>query len=606
MRLVALMGLVLSLAAGTTSEASRGKGNKDNKSKKAGGVFATIVALEPLPLPPPNPAIRLLNIYHSDAIDLLIERVEATYATAMANYRAGKIEAAKEEFDRALSLLLQSGWDIQGDDRLSTEFDKLVENIHSVELAAIERGDILSEHKYEPAPIESFAGLTFPSDPRIKQQVQQEIQSVRSDLPLVSNDLVDGVISYLQNHARGYVENVIKRVGTYGPMISGALREQGLPQDLIYLAAGESALNPFALSRKGAKGIWQFMVGTGSLYGLKKDRWLDEREDPVKSTRAAARHLKDLYQTFGDWFLAMAAYDSGPLTVQRAVERTGYAGYWDLRRLHALPHETENYVPIFLATALIAKDPKAYGFDVAPDPPLAIDQVTVNEPTDLRLVAQLIDRPVEELVRLNPSLQRWTTPVNQADFTLNLPQGTKDEYQKAIASIPPERRVWWRAHKVEEGETLAAIARKYKVSTTALAQANQLQPNGPLIQGVKLVLPLPPGGDWSLARVRESGPRRAVRYRVRPGDTLELIADRFEVTPYQLRRWNGFRSSQVVAGRTLIVYAPAPSRASSHQRTAKSQKARPTQARKSRTGTANPATKASSASPSVKKNPATG
>ena len=170
----------------------------------------------------------------------------------------------------------------------------------------------------------------------------------------------------------------------------------------------------------------------------------------------------------------MAAYDSGPLTVQRAIERTGYADYWELRRLHALPAETENYVPIFLATALIAKDPKAYGFDTPPDPPMAVDHVNVSTPTDLRLVAQLIDHPVEDLVKLNPSLQRWTTPANDPDFVLYLPPGTKDGYEQTIASIPPDKRVWWRAHKVLEGETLAGVARQFHVSPAVLAQANQL------------------------------------------------------------------------------------------------------------------------------------
>jgi membrane-bound lytic murein transglycosylase D len=589
-----LLAMALSLAASTTSEATK---EKQSKKRKTDRTATAIVVPEALPLPAPNPALRSLKTYIPDIVDLLIERVEATYTTAVADYRAGKVEQAKNEFDRALTLLLQSEREIQADDRLSVEFDTLVENIHGIELNAIEHGDVLSEHKYEPPPVESLADLTFPRDPRITRQVQQEIQSVRSDLPLVSNDLVDGVISYLQSHARGYVENVLKRQGTYGPMISEALRKEGLPQDLIYLAAGESALNPFALSRKGAKGMWQFVVGTGSMYGLKKDRWVDEREDPAKASRAAARHLKDLYQTFGDWFLAMAAYDSGPLTVQRAVERTGYADYWELRRLHALPHETENYVPIFLATALIAKDPKAYGFDVQPDPPLAIDQVTVNEPTDLRLVGQLVDRPVEELIRLNPALQRWTTPANQSDFTLNLPAGTKNDYEKTIAFIPPERRIWWRAHKVEEGETLTTIARKYRLSTATLAEANQLQANTSLIQGVKLVLPLSPGGDLSLARVRETGSRRALRYRVRHGDTLELIADRFEVTAYQIRRWNGLRGSQLVAGKTLVVYAPAASsRGSSHAHTAKSRKIAESHERRPPTGTAVPPIKARQAS----------
>jgi membrane-bound lytic murein transglycosylase D len=595
--LLGLAGLVLALAISTVSQAAK---EKESKQKKTVQASAATDALELLPLPPPNPALRSLNPVVFDAVDALIERVEATYETAMANYRAGKAEPAKEEFDRAFSLLMQSGWDIQGNDRLSAEFNRLVENISGVELTAIEHGDVLSEHRYEPPPAESLADLTFPNDPRIKQQVQQEIQSVRSDLPLVSNDSVDSVISYLQNHARGYVERVLKGLGTYGPMITDTLSQEGLPQDLIYLAAGESAFNPFALSTKGAKGIWQFMVGTGSLYGLKKDLWVDEREDPVKSTRAAARYLKDLHQTFGDWFLAMAAYDSGPMTVQRAVERTGYADFWELRRLHALPtHETENYVPIFLATALIAKDPKSYGFDVTPDPPFATDQVIVKEPTDLRLVAQLLDRPIEELVRLNPSLQRWTTPANQPEFALNLPAGTKDAYEKAIAIIPPGQRVWWRAHKIEEGETLATIARRYRISATALALANQLQLNTSLTQGAKLVLPLAPARDWSPANVREQGTRRALHYRVQRGDTVELVADRFEVTPYQVRRWNGLRSSQLVAGRTLIVYAPAATRADSHPRSVKSGNSTQHQTKRSLKGAA-VTTKASAASINVK------
>jgi membrane-bound lytic murein transglycosylase D len=284
------------------------------------------------------------------------------------------------------------------------------------------------------------------------------------------------------------------------------------------------------------------------------------------------------------------------MTVQRAVERTGYADYWQLRRLHVLPHETENYVPIFLATALIAKDPKAYGFEVAPDPPLATDHVIVKVPTDLRLVGQLVDRPVEELVRLNASLQSWTTPSNQPEFTLNLPSGTKDRYDKAIAAIPPEQRLWWRAHNVEEGETLGTIARKYRISASVLALANQLQLNTPLTQGVKLVLPLAPGGDSSLARVRQQGTRRAQHYRVQRGDTVELVADRFEVTPYQVRRWNGLRSSQLVAGRTLIVYTAAASRADSHTPSANPGRSAGRRTKRSLTGSA-VAKKASAASP---------
>ena len=481
----------------------------------------------------------------------------------MADYRSGNLEGAKEQFDQAVEKLLGSDLDIQGDDRLSGEFDKLVEDVYAAEAAALERGDTLSPHNYVPSPLESFSGLTFPVDPRIKQRAQEELKAVRSDVPLVSNDYVDGVLTYLQNHGRGYVSTALKRMGTYQALISDTLRKEGLPQDLIYLAALESAFNPYALSSQGAKGIWQFMLGTGMLYGLKKDRWVDEREDPVKSTHAAARHLKELYQMFGDWSLAMAAYDSGPLTVQAAVERTGYADYWTLRKLHALPAETEDYVPIFMATLMIAKDPKAYGFDVQPDPPFAADQVIVSTPTDLRLVAQLIDKPVEELTKLNPSLLRWTTPPNNPQFVLNLPKGTKDQFEQRVAAIPEDKRIWWRAYKVEEGETLSSIAKKLHVSPVALRQANRLDNESALEQGSHLLVPLAPGKESSLARVHEAGPRYAVKYRVRPGDTLEFIADRYDVTPYQIRRWNNLKSSKLTPGAPLRIYVAGGRRSAS-------------------------------------------
>ena len=566
----------------------------------------TTAVLVPAPPPPPQtlplktpervlpPEVASLP----DATDLLVQQVDALYLSGMSDYRAGNLEKSKQEFDQAVASLLESGLDIQGDERLSSEFDKIVEDVYSVEAASLEGGNALSLHNYEPAPLESFSGLTFPVDPRTRERAQQELQSVHSDLPLVSNDYVDGVMTYLQSRGRGYMNNVLRGVGKYGDIIGEALRKQGLPQDLIYLAAGESAFNPFAVSNKQCVGIWQFSLGTGSLYGLKRDRWVDDRKDPVKSSAAAARHLKDLYQTFGDWFLAMAAYDSGPLTVQRAIEKTGYADYWELRKLHALPAETENYVPVFLATALIAKDPKTYGFDTQPDPPLAIDKVEVDTPTDLRLVAQLIDHPVEDLVKLNPSLQRWTTPGNAPDFILNLPAGTKDLYEQAIASIPPDKRIWWRAHKVLEGETLAGIAKQFRISPVTLAQANQLTASSSLEQGAHLVVPMAAGNESSLARVREAVRHRLIHYRVRPGDTVDLIADRYNVTAYQIRRWNGLRSSKLTPGRTLRLYVEAPATTTSrtsHSRPAAKSKhptARTTTAQKKPAASGNPTTPA--------------
>lgn len=521
-------------------------------------------AKAPAPPPPLAPQVQSPQTSQSavqttrpailDPVDQLVQQADWFYARGMADYQAGNLEKSKREFDQALDTLLESGHDIQGDERLTAEFDKLEENVYTLEAASLERGDSLSVQSFEPAPLDSFSGLTFPVDPRTQQRAREELQSVHSDLPLVSNDYVDGVMSYLESRGRGYMDNVLRGVGKYGQIIGEALRKQGLPQDLIYLAAGESAFNPLAVSNKQCVGIWQFSAGTGALYGLKRDRWVDERRDPVKSTEAAAHHLKDLYQTFGDWYLVMAAYDSGAGNVQRAIERTGYADYWELRSRHALLAETENYVPIFLATALIAKDPKAYGFDTPPDPPMAMDTVVVSVPTDLRLIADLIDSPVDDLVKLNPSLLRWTTPANDSAFVLNLPAGTRDQYEQAIASIPPEKRIWWRAHKVQVGETLASVAAQFHITTASLAQANQLTAGASLDPGTHLVVPLATGRDASLARVRETVPYQLVHYRVREGDTLDLIADRYDVTGYQIRRWNGLLSSKLVVGRTLRLY----------------------------------------------------
>lgn len=508
----------------------------------------------PKPVPPPDP------------VAILIARAEASYASGMEDYRASNFDKAREKFDQAVRVLLESKLDLTSDDRLSKEFDKLVENIHAMEVTTLESESTPTPHKEEPTAIESFSGLTFPVDPNVKERAQREIKSVHSDLPLISNDYVDGVLTYFQGRGRGFIERVLRRLGEYQPIFSEVLNKEGLPTELVYLAAGESAFNPLARSRKGAKGIWQFMPGTGALYGLRRDSWVDEREDPAKSTAAAARHLKDLYNTFGDWYLAMAAYDSGPMTVQRAIERTGYADYWTLRSLHALPRETENYVPIFLATALIGKDPKAYGFDVQPDPPLVVDQVVMSEPTDLRLIAELIDHPVDELIKLNPSLLRWTTPANDAEFKLNLPPGTADIFENAIATIPSDKRIWWRSHKVDGGETVASIAQKYRISTVALARANGIERDTELDEGARLVVPLAAGSESSLQRVHERVPRRAIRYRVRSGDTVELVADRFDVSAYQIRKWNHLKSQQLVPGKTLLVYSGGAGPVSSRSR----------------------------------------
>src|SRR3954447_14289035 len=345
----------------------------------------TLTAAEPAA----KPKIQEKLVPKADPVDALIARVEKEFQTGQADYHAGHLEQAKASFDRAFNLLLSYPAGVRSDERLGDEFDKIVEAVNNIEMAALEQGDGFTQQISEPAPIDVANETTFPVDPNIKSKAEVEVKATKSDLPLVLNDYVAGYINFYSTKGHGYMERALTRAGKYEPMIRRILAEEGVPQDLIYLAEAESGFYPAALSRAGARGMWQFMASRASGYGLERNWWVDERQDPEKATRAAARHLKDLYNQFGDWYLAMAAYNSGPLTVQHAVRRTGYADFWQLYRRGVLPKETRNYVPIILAVTIMAKNPAQYGLDeIIPDKPLEVDRLTINYPVDLRLVAQ--------------------------------------------------------------------------------------------------------------------------------------------------------------------------------------------------------------------------
>ncbi|HYL91662.1 MAG TPA: transglycosylase SLT domain-containing protein, partial [Alphaproteobacteria bacterium] len=246
--------------------------------------------------------------------------------------------------------------------------------------------DDLPEQKVDPAPIDETNQEVAPADANAKATLEAELKNVQSDLPLMVNEYVAGYINYFSTRGRGVFERALVRSGRYREMIERIFREEGVPQDLIYLAQAESGFYPRALSRAGARGMWQFIGARANGYGLERSWWVDDRQDPEKATRAAARHLKDLHEQFGDWYLAMAAYNSGPGNVQLAVKRTGYADFWELYKRNVLPKETKNYVPIILAMTIMSKNPSRYGLDsVTQDTPEDVDVVKVNYPVDLRL-----------------------------------------------------------------------------------------------------------------------------------------------------------------------------------------------------------------------------
>jgi len=511
--------------------------------------------------PAPVPEITATPAPSADPAADLIAKVEKEYTAGQENYKAGHLEAARQNFDRAFDMLLGSELQINSDPRLEAEFDRILEGTNGFEMQALQQGDGFTEQKSEPAPIDQANDVTYPVDANIKAKAEAEIKSTHSDLPLMMTDQVASYINYFSSRGRSILENGLVRSGRYDEMIRRTLKEEGVPQDLIYLAQAESGFHPLAVSRVGARGIWQFMASRARGYGLQRDWWVDDRQDPEKSTRAAARHLKDLYQQFGDWYLAMAAYNSGPGTVQSAVKRTGYADFWELYRRNVLPKETRNYVPIIVAVTIMAKNPGQYGLDhLEKEKAAPFDSVTIDYPVDLRLVAECVDVSAADLQDLNPSLLRLTTPKDHP-FQLHLPTGTKDKFETAIAAVPPDMRVWWRYHKVQAGDTLTTLAHTYRTTSKAIAEANNLEDGQELTPDSKLTIPIAPGKHASTEDTAAYA-HRLTRYKVRKGDTVQTVADNFGVPPTMVRKWNHLKGNSLAGRRIVYVHLPVTPNAS--------------------------------------------
>ena len=328
-------------------------------------------------------------------------------------------------------------------------------------------------------------------------------------------------------------------------MMQKILAEEGVPQDLIYLAVAESGFQPQAMNAgSGAGGMWQFMP-TGA-YGLARNGFFDERFDPEKSSRAYARYIKSLYNQFGDWYLAMAAYDWGPGNIQKVVQRTGYADFWELYRRNAMPKETRAYVPQILAAVIMAKNPERYGLDkVTPDPPVLYDTVHTDYSIDMRLVADVTGAALSDLIALNPSMLRLVTP-RDTGFDLHIPAGMKKLYEDRLKDIPEDRRASWRFHIVKLGETLDSIATSLHARASDIAATNGITAQDPMGVDDELVIPVAAAG----------GGDSPLRYTPRRGDTLITVADRFNVTVEDLRRWNNLADGTLHAGHAMYVAEP--------------------------------------------------
>jgi membrane-bound lytic murein transglycosylase D len=505
---------------------------------------ATAPALPPAPATPSAAAPSVADL-ETQKVNALIAQVDKVYAQGEADYRKGNLSEAKVEFDRAIDFMLTSSIGIKNNSKLEDEFNRIVDAVNGLEMEALKEGNGFVP-KEEPTPADVASDVTFEVDPNIVAKAKADLATTKSDLPLMVNDYVAVYINFFANTQKGHntLLHAFQRAGRYKAMIQRVMAEEGVPQDMIYLAVAESGFNPRALNpHSHAGGMWQFMPSGN--YGLARNAYVDERFDPEKSTRASARYMRFIYDELGDWYLAMAGYNWGTGNVQRAVVKTGYADFWELYKRNNLPAETKNYVPEILAAIIIANHPTQYGFDeVTLDPPVITDTVTVNYPITLRLVSDIVKAPLDELSALNPSLLRMMTPP-EASFDLHLPAGTGTLFEKQIALIPENKRNAWRYRRLSTGDTLASVAKEYHVAAWDLAEANQMQESDSLDGKEALVVPAAP----AVAVIAT----RAQVYTVRKGETLVTIADRFGVSLDQLRKWNNISGIKVNPGRRLRV-----------------------------------------------------
>ncbi len=513
----------------------------------------------------------------TDPVLDLIAASEHHFEAGQSELALGHVGAARRAFDQALSVLMESSYGGRTEPRIREHFDRLVDRISAYEIRALADGDGFTEKQYEPASIDELLAMSATIAPPTATGVTKSTvqgDPVEHDIPIPLNQRVLAFIELFQGRLHDFIEEGMKRGTRYLPMIQSVFRAEGLPLDLAYIPLVESAFKPNALSKAKAKGVWQFMRGTGAENGLRQDWYIDERSDPEKATVAAAKYLSTLAKMFdGDWHLALASYNGGPGRVQRAMKRGRLDDFWSLAAKPALlPRETRDYVPMILAAIVIARNPLQYGFDFEPAAPIEYDTVTLPRPVDLRRVAEWTETPVDAIQALNPELRRWTTPVRDTDYELKVPQGTAEIVQARLAESVAADLASLKRYTVKSGETLTTIARKLRVSRTDLAEANYLTVTARVKAGQQLIVPheatvlmaarterpAPVADSRRLAADTvvdaPSADRVKVIYRVKAGDTLASIARVFRTTVSALQTWNRLPGSRIAAGARLTIY----------------------------------------------------
>ena len=492
----------------------------------------------------------------NDENSFYLQEAENFYAQGVICNLERRWECARENFDSALVILANLDLKSDKNEKLQKQVDVLLKEIaYDYRFAILSSG--FPEGANAPALL-SFALDDRLADENIKE-LADKLPKVKDpteyDFPIEWNSIVKEKVVYFITDLREPFQKWMNNSGMYMDMIQEVFKEEGLPLDLAYLPLIESGFNPNAYSWAHAVGVWQFISGTGKRFGLRVDWWIDERRDPIKSTYAAAKYLKYLYERFENWPLVLASYNCGEGRVGRQIKNQNVDSYWLLN----LPKETRNYVPLYMAAVIVAKQPELFGFEQNPLPKLQFDTVTVGYSTDLRLVATTLGIPIDSLKALNPELLRWATPPDIKNYKLKIPFGSKDMFLAEFNQIPVEkRRADFVEHKVSKGETLSHIAIKYRTSTEAIALTNNIKNKHRLRIGQKLMIPISAGAKKIAKTNYQSG--TGDYYTVKKGDNLGSIAYSNNLALRQLCSLNDLNpNSTIYPGQKLLISKLVPS-----------------------------------------------
>ncbi len=493
--------------------------------------------------------------------DLFLDESSILYDCALDYFEQGEKELALYFMEESSKILNAASAEIKAEPEIIAAQQRVSQNLARFKILNLDSVQTKTlpqiEITHDPDSfLDELSDLDLYSveiPPELEDKVTQDLKDAKFSIPIIMNKEVLQFLDYYQSRARNNTQQALNRSALYMEEIKKIFEEEGVPEELIYMAHVESLFKYNAYSRARARGMWQFMTGTAKLYGMQVNWWIDERLDPIKSTRVAARYLNYLYDEFGDWNTVMAAYNVGPGRIQRILKKHGKMDYWTMVKRRLIPKETRNHVPATLAAIIIYHNPELYGFTISPEELPPTEEFSVKYQVDLGVVADAIGVPLNDLRTLNPGLQRGVTPFEPKEYTLNIPAGFGEKLEKALADIPPSMRLRLRHHKVGSGETLSLIASRYGVSMNAIADTNKIRNINRLKIGQDLIIPLSKPSSFTKKEAQKVLASSGT-HTVQSGDSLYRISRIYGVAIKNLFEWNSLSpKSRIYPGQKILV-----------------------------------------------------